>query len=98
MKVVYKYRLSPKVEQDKPDAAVIARLSMPEGARELYVGEQYGSLWVWVLCDPYRTAVDTVFRIIGTGWEIDEHWLDRSRYVGTVQVELGYVWHVFREE
>lgn len=65
-------------------------------ARALSVGEQDGQLVLWAAVDPSHAsdAGVLIIRIYGTG---NPHSL-RGRFIGTVQMTDGLVWHIFAEE
>jgi len=68
-------------------------ITMPEGAEIVHVGVQYGTLRIWVKCDPLKPDTNRVFRIFATGHEFDERDLI---HIGSVFTEGGlYVWHIF---
>jgi len=66
---------------------------MPEGARILSVGEQDGRLCVWARVEPGARLVQRWLRVTGTGWECDVP--AEARFIGTVQMRSGMVYHVF---
>jgi hypothetical protein len=72
-------------------------VEMPAGSRLLCVGEQDGKLCIWALVNTKLRIVQHKFRIYGTGEEIDTAIFENedSRYIGTVQMKNGLVWHVF---
>lgn len=84
---IYKYLL----EQD-PTALQI--VEMPEGAKVLHVGEQFGELYAWAMVSPAATKVNYKFFVLGTGIDCG-HLEIVSRFVGSVQMANGLVWHVF---
>lgn len=62
------------------------------GSSILSVGEQSGKLVVWIQVDPERREGRVPFCIRGTGQTIDG---TEGRFIGTVQMKSGLVWHVF---
>jgi len=69
-------------------------LRMPEGAKVLSVGEQWGTLVLWALVDPTAECVDKRFAVRGTGHPT--HDLSAEDYIGTAITGGGsLVWHVF---
>jgi len=79
-----------------------AFVEMPLGARVLSVGQQDDprKLVVWAIVDPARSEGRRCFRIFGTGHPFDLPSMDGTSppfatFVGTVQTQLGLVWHVF---
>lgn len=84
---IFKYLL----EQDPTTLQI---LEMPEGAKVLHVGEQFGGLYAWALVSPAATKVNYKFFVLGTG--IDCAHLEMvSSFAGSVQMSNGLVWHVF---
>lgn len=73
------------------DIADDQRLTMPQHAELLHVGEQYGQvlLWARVIASGQRMVRREII-MRGTGQPI---WT--QPYVGTVVTNGGLVWHVF---
>ena len=68
-------------------------IELPEGAQFLSTNTLYGYVCLWFLLDPEKPKVDRTFRVIGTGWEIEE---TNLKYLGTVLEDEGaFVWHIF---
>lgn len=86
MNVIHKYPLHIRQEQCIP---------MPRGAKTLTVQLQGGLPHVWAMIDTSNEMVERKFFVVATGREILTPWL--MRYVGTVQADGGYVWHVFED-
>ena len=65
---------------------------MPAKSEILHVGEQNEKLYVWIrsIEDAPRTKRRIV--IYGTGHQIHN---DNEKYVGTVIMSYGLVWHVY---
>jgi len=85
MKSIYKYKIS--VGENY--------LDLPANFKALHVGIQNDGLYVWILVDlDAKELIRTRFLVFGTGWEIEKDYI----YVGTVQTNAGYVWHVSYEE
>lgn len=64
--------------------------------RILSVGEQDGDIMLWALVDPNGPAKTKQLTVLGTGWH--GHFMDgimEKRFIGTVQMQNGLVWHVF---
>ena len=73
----------------------------------MYVGEQDGKLFIWMENSLTRTEaysgkqvkrnedekVDVEIYVIGTGWSYYSN--KTGKYIGTVQMENGLVWHIF---
>lgn len=73
----------------RPDEVVI----MPIGAKPLHVGEQFGSLVLWALCDDQADQEPRLFEIVGTGHPLPDYPLD---FIGTALLMGGtLVLHVF---
>ena len=65
------------------------------GARPLCVQVQDGAPCVWMLLDAAREQCKHLFRIYGTGWDMDDT-VRMEQYVGTFQVDGGMlIWHLF---
>jgi len=86
MSVIYKY------EFDLYHVGKIATITMPGGARVLYVGVQRpGFICLWAMVDANAKPVSRTFRVYGTGHPMDE---PANHYLGTC-MDGPYVWHVF---
>lgn len=83
---IYKYGLEDEV----------CTVQMPEGAKVLSAHVQNGSICIWALVDPSKPMVLRTFKVIGTGWKIEDTQLE---FIGTVLLESGrLVFHVFEEK
>lgn len=71
---------------------------MHDGAKVLKVQEQFGQLQLWALVDNGRPMVCNNFRIYGTGHPINEFDLNNQKYIDTVPMSSGLVWHIFMEK
>lgn len=63
---------------------------------ESFLSVQYqdGEPVVWAIVDTERKPENSiVIYEIGTGWNCFE--ATKSKYIGTLQTENGYVWHYF---
>lgn len=69
-----------------------ASVMMPQGARILSAGEEDGTLMLWAVVDPGRQTVRRPILVRGTGHPSDH---SDGRFVGTVHMASGLVWHVF---
>ncbi len=78
---VFKYIL-PQISGD---------LLIPEPAHILHVGEQFGSLVIWVSVTLDGPVMARHFHVAATGEGISPTW----DHIGTVQMQDGDVWHVF---
>lgn len=56
---------------------------------------QRGKIVVWCIVDEELPEDCIYFDICGTGWNVDR---DLGTYIGTVQDDDSYVWHVFYEK
>ena len=84
MKKIYKYQLEPEENQI---------LSLPEDAKFIYAGMQKEKITIWAVIESMNRLRDYDIKIIGTGWNIPDY--DDLRYIGTVQMITGFVWHIF---
>lgn len=83
---IYKYTL------EDPTSTV----QMPEGAKVLSAHAQNESVCVWALVDPSKPMTLRTFKIIGTGWDIED--VTHLEFIGTVLLSGGrLVFHVFEE-
>lgn len=82
MKRIYKYEVQPNVYT-----------MMPPDAQVLSVGEQMGRVFCWALVnsDAVATAKRRIF-VAGTGHECPD---DAGRFIGTVLMTNGLVFHFF---
>lgn len=73
-------------------------LSMPRGAQILSVQTQRGLPQMWALVDPQVPPEQGHFRTMGTGHNYPAELFEFCRYLGTFQIDRGYlVWHIFEE-
>lgn len=82
---IHKYPLSPVSTQT---------IELPAGATILTVQMQRNTPTLWALVDPAAAKVHRTFAIYGTGYSIEG---EPGAYIGTVQDEAGFVWHVFEK-
>ena len=71
----------------------IISLDIPRGAKLLTVQLQGGIPTLWALVEknaPYEDTRQII--LLGTGHDIDH---ELGEYLGTIQTEIGLVWHVF---
>lgn len=66
------------------------QIEVPTGAIIRHIGEQDGSICIWMEVTQSAPKEKRKFLVMGTGWELPE---DRN-YVGTVQMG-SFVWHVY---
>ena len=86
MSTIWKYTL---------DIGIATAINLSRNARVLHVGQQEGTVTIWISLDPVSTDVsERLYHIVGTGWS--EENLDRWTHVGTAIVG-EFVWHVFEE-
>lgn len=83
MQTVFKYDIPHEDE---------CQIDMPAGAELLSVGCQIDGLKLWARVDPRAPFETRVFKLRGTGHEIEES----CAYVGTM-FEGPFVWHLFEE-
>ncbi len=83
MRCIYKYRLP---------HFWIQSVEMPKGSRVVHVGQQDGTPTLWVLVDTEAPTCSRLFKVMGTGGEIDK----TDVYLGTCFVDR-FVWHIFEE-
>lgn len=70
------------------------QLRLPEGAKILHVGNQGGSVQMWVLVDSTAPKSERDFLVIGTGHPVPER--VPIEYIGSAVVP-PFVWHVFED-
>lgn len=77
-------------------------IRVPIGSIVRHVGEQGDGVYVWIehymseqelTDDCYKTFK---FLVVGTGHEFNDSF--ERRFIGTVQTQTGFVWHVFQEK
>ena len=87
MKRVYKYSVPMK---DK------FYIEMPKGAEILCVQVQHERPHIWALVDPSEEIQRFIFRLAGTGGDIDDKLV--LKYIGTFQMDDGiFIGHLFLE-
>lgn len=73
-------------------------IEIPCTHRCLSVGEQEGRIVMWAIVDPTTRPVPKQISVIGTGWQ---GWtmdgINAKRFIGTVQMSDGLVFHVFED-
>ena len=85
---IFKYRI--------PFQDVEVKIPLSEGCQVLHVGEQNNEVFIWIAVDPDQIwTCHKRFRIIGTGYEIKVDDYYQLKFIGTVQMKNGLVWHVF---
>jgi hypothetical protein len=85
---IYKYSLASKGS---------VHVDLPVGAQVLSVCEVAGELVVYAAIDPNTSNTEVhIFYVVGTGWPLaHEVATVDNRFVGTVPMSDGLVWHVF---
>jgi hypothetical protein len=81
VKAVWKYELSPETA-----------VRMPQEAKVLTVQTQSGKPCLWAEVDPARPTVLRRFATYGTSHTMPD---EPGRYIGTFQLETGFVFHVY---
>jgi hypothetical protein len=69
------------------------QISLPTGAKLLHVGEQSDSIVIWAKVNTENETEERNFVVYGTGHQIDPN--EAIKYIGTVQLSYGLVFHVF---
>ena len=78
-------------------------LFVPMGSNHLDIQLQksmggISNLTVWYICNPEEQLKQTlVFRIVGTGWELPDDFIQKHFWLKTIQHD-GYVWHIFLKQ
>jgi len=85
---IFKYQLA-----DIYDLGKIIEIEMPADCLGCDVNYQGNIVYMWALVDPDSPLVKRRFVIHGTGWRIDNS--DDLRFIKTVHMPSGLVWHVF---
>jgi hypothetical protein len=87
MRTIYKYSFEVKD---------IQRVYLPLEAEILTVQSQQGNPYMWALVDPENKLVERVFEVFGTGHPIQEDMGTDRKYIGTFQLQDGFlVFHLF---
>ena len=86
MKTIYKY----PVPLDEFE------LELPRGAKILTFQSQNNNPTIWALVDPLNKLEKRKFVIRGTGHPIMSN-TNNDVYIGTIQTEMGLVWHLFEK-
>lgn len=80
---IHKYYLEAKEEPQS--------IQLSENAKVVHVGEQYGSVTIWVEENPNEEKTVRTFYVIGTGWDFGSG----LKHCGTVVTNIGFVWHIY---
>lgn len=71
------------------------KFMIPKRAEFLDVQIQNMAVTLWFLVNPSVEKEKREFKIIGTGWPLDEY---PGKFLGTVQMAQGsLVWHIFEK-
>lgn len=70
-------------------------IEIPRGFRILSVQNQNNNITLWCLIDDENGPTDVNFRIYATGQSCG---MSVENYIGTVQMNNGLVWHIFKED
>ena len=87
MLTIFKYRLELSSRQ---------YIEVPCDAEFLTVQLQRGEICLWAVVDPGKVNVSQEFVIRGTGHPLPDKSFEILQFLGTVQTQDAYVWHVFR--
>jgi hypothetical protein len=68
---------------------------IPQKAKVLSVGMQETTPVMWVLVDSESIKTNKAFRLTGTGHPLDIDEDDELKFIGTLQYQLGLVFHLF---
>jgi hypothetical protein len=68
-------------------------VELPKNSQILEIQEQDSKIRLWDLVDVHEEKEAREFRIIGTGWIIND--LEGWRYMKTVKMHNGLVWHIY---
>lgn len=92
--IIYKYKL-------KQDPYSHQDIELPYNAMPLYCGEQHGELYVWCMIPANHMHAQIKprrFYVLATGHEalhMEIGDMEYLKYINTVQMDNGLVWHVF---
>lgn len=82
MRTVWKYLLAPQESQT---------YGIPSGFIVRHVGENNGSIAMWIEVDTTASEWPVTFCIVGTGHQVP----DGVTCCGTAVMSDGFVWHVY---
>ena len=101
MKAIYKYpvhhgtgygfhKLSIRVDMAK-GAKIISAILQTDNR------EQVGNtkMYIYAVVDPSQPIVERTILVAGTGMTFNDVTFENKTFIGTVQREDGYVWHLF---
>lgn len=73
-------------------------IAMPTGAEILTFQIQDETPTIWAAVDPAQPLELRCFLVIGTGHPTTDNYTGLLEYIGTIQWELGLVWHLFEKK
>lgn len=76
--------------------SAVCTLAIPVDAEILSVAEQDGRICVWARCGPDAAVADRKIAAVNTGAPAPSP--AYGRFIGTVQMRSGIVWHVFEDQ
>ena len=80
------------------DANDEVTIFVPVHSHHLDVQMQDNDICVWYVCDPDESINEKlVFRIVGTGWELPDDFINKHFWIKTIQHD-GYIWHIFLKQ
>jgi len=71
----------------------IISIKLPEGALICDFHEQKNEIYVWALIDVHASLKTHTFRIIGTGWKIDnldEWFFQKTVHMNSIALKIGH--------
>lgn len=72
----------------------MTELKLPVGAEIIHIGEQRGTICLWVLIDPLcQNMITHRFAVAGTGHPLPKD--EELEHLGTFQMP-PFVWHAFK--
>ena len=79
-----------------PDIGKVVSIKIPKIFSICEAAQQDGSLCLWAIVDIHCPLVEQKFMVVGTGWQIHE--IENMKFIKTVHMPNGLVWHVFLVE
>mgnify|MGYP001593593805 CR=1 FL=1 len=83
---IYKYVISME------DIGRSFKIELPSNHETVMVALQNNYPYLWVLVNPESLEITCKFRVVGTGWDVEED----EYYIGSWQ-DPPFVWHLFQE-
>lgn len=68
---------------------------MPSSSTVISAAEQMGFMVIWAIVDPQCKPVEREIYAAGTGHDFHQRGM---KFINTVQMPSGLVWHVFSDE